>query len=66
MIISVLVNLTEVNKVHSSKEIFVFSLSAVFFLSDYESLRIGGLIFAVVLFLMGIALIASKCVITWC
>lgn len=29
-------------------------------LSDYESLRIGGLVFAVVLFLMGIALIVSK------
>ncbi|XP_061676996.1 FXYD domain-containing ion transport regulator 6-like [Syngnathoides biaculeatus] len=30
---------------------------------DYESLRIGGLIFAVVLFLLGIALIVSrKCV----
>lgn len=27
---------------------------------DYESLRIGGLVFAVVLFLMGIALIVSK------
>lgn len=31
------------------------------FISDYESLRIGGLVFAVVLFLMGIALIVSKC-----
>ncbi|XP_057691471.1 FXYD domain-containing ion transport regulator 6-like isoform X3 [Corythoichthys intestinalis] len=30
---------------------------------DYESLRIGGLVFAVVLFLLGIALIVSrKCV----
>ncbi|XP_013864158.1 FXYD domain-containing ion transport regulator 6 isoform X2 [Austrofundulus limnaeus] len=30
---------------------------------DYESLRIGGLVFAVVLFLMGIALIVSrKCI----
>lgn len=28
--------------------------------SDYESLRIGGLVFAVVLFLLGIALIVSK------
>nr|XP_019948146.1 PREDICTED: FXYD domain-containing ion transport regulator 6-like isoform X2 [Paralichthys olivaceus]XP_019948147.1 PREDICTED: FXYD domain-containing ion transport regulator 6-like isoform X2 [Paralichthys olivaceus] len=28
---------------------------------DYESLRIGGLVFAVVLFLLGIALIVSKC-----
>ncbi|XP_059194737.1 FXYD domain-containing ion transport regulator 6-like isoform X2 [Centropristis striata] len=27
---------------------------------DYESLRIGGLVFAVVLFLMGIALIVSR------
>ncbi|XP_030015184.1 FXYD domain-containing ion transport regulator 6-like isoform X2 [Sphaeramia orbicularis] len=27
---------------------------------DYESLRIGGLVFAVVLFLMGIALIATR------
>ncbi|XP_029695027.1 FXYD domain-containing ion transport regulator 6-like isoform X1 [Takifugu rubripes] len=27
---------------------------------DYESLRIGGLIFAVVLFLMGIALIVTR------
>ncbi|XP_039973065.1 FXYD domain-containing ion transport regulator 6-like [Xiphias gladius] len=27
---------------------------------DYESLRIGGLVFAVVLFLMGIVLIASR------
>ncbi|XP_061531083.1 FXYD domain-containing ion transport regulator 6-like isoform X5 [Phycodurus eques] len=27
---------------------------------DYESLRIGGLIFAVVLFLLGIALIVSR------
>lgn len=32
-----------------------------FSISDYESLRIGGLVFAVVLFLMGIALIVSKC-----
>ncbi|XP_044063561.1 FXYD domain-containing ion transport regulator 6-like isoform X3 [Siniperca chuatsi] len=30
---------------------------------DYESLRIGGLVFAVVLFLMGIALIVTrKCI----
>uniref|UniRef100_A0A8K9WS19 FXYD domain-containing ion transport regulator n=2 Tax=Oncorhynchus mykiss TaxID=8022 RepID=A0A8K9WS19_ONCMY len=29
---------------------------------DYESLRIGGLIFAVVLFVMGIVLIVSKSV----
>lgn len=35
--------------------------SFVFFISDYESLRIGGLVFAVVLFLMGIILIVSKC-----
>uniref|UniRef100_A0A4W6D092 FXYD domain-containing ion transport regulator n=1 Tax=Lates calcarifer TaxID=8187 RepID=A0A4W6D092_LATCA len=28
---------------------------------DYESLRIGGLVFAVVLFLLGIFLIVSKC-----
>ncbi|XP_067366216.1 sodium/potassium-transporting ATPase subunit gamma-like isoform X2 [Channa argus] len=27
---------------------------------DYESLRIGGLVFAVVLFIMGIALIVSR------
>ncbi|XP_047455262.1 FXYD domain-containing ion transport regulator 6-like isoform X4 [Mugil cephalus] len=27
---------------------------------DYESLRIGGLVFAVVLFLLGIALIVSR------
>ncbi|XP_042345567.1 FXYD domain-containing ion transport regulator 6-like isoform X3 [Plectropomus leopardus] len=27
---------------------------------DYESLRIGGLVFAVVLFLMGIALVVTK------
>ena len=32
-----------------------------FSFSDYESLRIGGLVFAVVLFLMGIVLIVSKC-----
>lgn len=31
------------------------------FVSDYESLRIGGLVFAVVLFILGIALIVSKC-----
>uniref|UniRef100_A0A3Q3VXB2 FXYD domain-containing ion transport regulator n=1 Tax=Mola mola TaxID=94237 RepID=A0A3Q3VXB2_MOLML len=36
------------------------SLVNVFLISDYESLRIGGLVFAVVLFLMGIALIVSK------
>uniref|UniRef100_A0A8C2HY75 FXYD domain-containing ion transport regulator n=1 Tax=Cyprinus carpio TaxID=7962 RepID=A0A8C2HY75_CYPCA len=28
---------------------------------DYESLRIGGMIFAVILFLMGIFLIVSEC-----
>ncbi|XP_057195106.1 FXYD domain-containing ion transport regulator 6-like isoform X1 [Triplophysa rosa] len=28
---------------------------------DYESLRIGGMIFAVILFLMGIFLIISEC-----
>lgn len=33
-------------------------------ISDYESLRIGGLVFAVALFLMGIALIVSKCLTT--
>lgn len=33
--------------------------------ADYESLRIGGLVFAVVLFLMGIALIVSKSLTTW-
>uniref|UniRef100_A0A8D3D893 FXYD domain-containing ion transport regulator n=1 Tax=Scophthalmus maximus TaxID=52904 RepID=A0A8D3D893_SCOMX len=33
----------------------------LFVVSDYESLRIGGLVFAVVLFLLGIALIVSKC-----
>uniref|UniRef100_A0A3Q1EUZ5 FXYD domain-containing ion transport regulator n=1 Tax=Acanthochromis polyacanthus TaxID=80966 RepID=A0A3Q1EUZ5_9TELE len=31
-----------------------------FFIPDYESLRIGGLVFAVVLFLLGIALIVSN------
>lgn len=36
----------------------------LFSISDYESLRIGGLVFAVVLFLMGIALIVSKCLTT--
>lgn len=35
--------------------------NVLFSISDYESLRIGGLVFAVVLFLMGIALIVSKC-----
>ena len=33
---------------------------SLFLISDYESLRIGGLVFAVVLFLLGIALIVSK------
>lgn len=32
----------------------------MFFISDYESLRIGGLVFAVVLFVLGIALVVSK------
>uniref|UniRef100_A0A669DFQ6 FXYD domain-containing ion transport regulator n=1 Tax=Oreochromis niloticus TaxID=8128 RepID=A0A669DFQ6_ORENI len=32
-----------------------------FVISDYESLRIGGLVFAVVLFFLGIAIIVSKC-----
>lgn len=32
----------------------------LFFISDYESLRIGGLVFAVALFLLGIFLIVSK------
>lgn len=36
----------------------------LFCISDYESLRIGGLVFAVVLFFMGIALIVSKCLTT--
>lgn len=31
-----------------------------FFFSDYESLRIGGLTFAVILFMLGILLILSK------
>uniref|UniRef100_A0A3P9N489 FXYD domain-containing ion transport regulator n=1 Tax=Poecilia reticulata TaxID=8081 RepID=A0A3P9N489_POERE len=32
----------------------------IFFISDYESLRIGGLVFAIALFLLGIFLVASK------
>ena len=44
----------------------IFSLSIFLSLSfptpDYESLRIGGLVFAVVLFALGILLILSKCV----
>ena len=39
-------------------------LNCFFFISDYESLRIGGLVFAVALFLLGIALIVSKCLTT--
>uniref|UniRef100_A0A3Q1FLP8 FXYD domain-containing ion transport regulator n=1 Tax=Acanthochromis polyacanthus TaxID=80966 RepID=A0A3Q1FLP8_9TELE len=39
-------------------DIPVWGLS--FFIPDYESLRIGGLVFAVVLFLLGIALIPGN------
>ena len=53
----VLINLTNTQKL---------TKLMVLLLSDYKSLRIGGLIFAVVLFLMGIAFIISECVITWC
>uniref|UniRef100_A0A7N8YJ16 FXYD domain-containing ion transport regulator n=1 Tax=Mastacembelus armatus TaxID=205130 RepID=A0A7N8YJ16_9TELE len=35
-----------------------------FSVSDYESLRIGGLVFAVVLFILGIVLIVSKFITT--
>uniref|UniRef100_A0A3B5KTR8 FXYD domain-containing ion transport regulator n=1 Tax=Xiphophorus couchianus TaxID=32473 RepID=A0A3B5KTR8_9TELE len=31
-----------------------------FFISDYESLRIGGLVFAIALFLLGIFLIVTR------
>ena len=40
------------------KALFLFILFVS--ISDYESLRIGGLVFAVALFLLGIALVVSK------
>ena len=37
-------------------------LSLLLLFADYQTLRIGGLVFAVVLFSVGILLILSKCV----